>query len=110
MDAPEISNILYYLFRINPCASSSFTTPLQHVSPVRRTPNQYHASGHLPHSTNSTLINNETIAPSSNTGQRSNTENGTTQSPNDTKDLKRQLDSEREKVKKLSAQLSTNVS
>ena len=97
------------MFRINSCASSSFTTPLQHVTPIRRTPNQYHASGHLPHSTNSTPLNNETIAPSGNEGQPSNIENVNTHSPNDTKDLKRQLDSEREKVKKLSAQLSTNV-
>ena len=106
VDIRQVVLIFLFLcaFRIN--TSPPIATPRQHVTPSRRISKQ-HADDTSPKATNNATSGNATEISS--IGRRNKSEYVNSLSLNDSKELKRQLDVEREKVKQLSAQLTTNV-
>ena len=95
-------NLYFRPIRINP-----ESTPLQHVTPIRRVANYDHGISNSfgsNHSAPDTKISRTPMF-----GGSKNDENLPYESLNNTSELKRQLDEEREKVKLLSSQLNTNV-
>ena len=98
--------IFVFLYaRINP---STVPAPLQHVTPIRRVPNHYQRHNHSSRGTTFTpRVLDATTAPDN--SRREENDVMLESQSDDTKVLKRQLETEREKVKQLSAQLTTNV-
>ena len=82
--------------------------PLQHVTPIRRVPNHYQRHNHASRATTFTSRALDTSSAPDGNRKEENDVMVESQS-DDTKMLKRQLETEREKVKQLSAQLTTNV-
>ena len=78
---------------------------MQHVTPIRRVPNHYQRLNHA--SRSATAFNSRTA--DADAGRREENEELTESQSDDTKVLKRQLETEREKVRQLSSQLTTNV-
>ena len=87
--------------RINP---SNVPASLHHVTPVRRIPNHYQRLNH-----GSRAAKSSPSAVEVDTGRREANDETLESQSDDTKVLKRQLETEREKVRQLSSQLTTNV-
>ena len=82
--------------------------PLQHVTPIRRIPNHYQRHNHSSRATPFTpRVIDTSTTPDDN--RREENDVMVESQSDDTKVLRKQLETEREKVKQLSAQLTTNV-
>ena len=88
--------------RINP---SNVPASLHHVTPLRRIPNHYQRLNH-----GSRAAKSSPSAVEVDAGRREANDETLESQSDDTKVLKRQLETEREKVRQLSSQLTTNVS
>ena len=82
--------------------------PLQHVTPIRRVPNHYQRNNHASLAT-ALIPRALDTSTAQDDGRREENDVMVESQSDDTKMLKRQLETEREKVKQLSAQLTTNV-
>ena len=74
------------------------------MTPLRRIPNHYQRLNHA-----SRAAKSSPSAAESDTGRRKEEDETLESQSDDTKVLKRQLETEREKVRQLSSQLTTNV-
>ena len=101
-----VNNNYNFVLNFRITSPSNITAPRQHVTPVRRAQNQYRAT-QSSHPTNVASLRNDAVL--STAGRQINYENLATSSADNTKELKKQLEAEREKVKQLSSQLTTNV-
>ena len=75
------------------------------MTPLRRVPNHYQRVNHV----NRVAKSSQSTAEAD-TGRREENDETLESQSDDTKVLKRQLETEREKVRQLSSQLTTNVS